>query len=244
MVSRVVPSPNYGVRLGFTAPNCLILHYTGMPSSEGALEWLCAPGSQVSSHYFIDDAGSVSQLVPESWRAWHAGLSAWKGERDINSVSIGIEIANPGHDGGCPPFADAQVEAAIALCKDICGRHAIPSQRVLAHSDIAPQRKRDPGEHFPWERLAGRGVGHWVAPARIEGGPLFASHGEGPSLRALQAMFALYGYDLELTGVNDARTKAVVAAFQRHFRPERVDGEIDSSTVETLRDLLAPLKSL
>ena len=187
--------------------------------------------------------GPILQLVPEDRRAWHAGVGAWKGERDINSASIGIEIANPGHDGGCPPFAEPQIEAVIALCRDICQRHAIRNERVLAHSDIAPQRKRDPGEYFPWGRLAGEGVGHWVAPAGIEGRPLFAPSEEGPSVRALQAMLALYGYDLELTGVNDARTKTVVAAFQRHFRPERVDGEIDSSTVATLRDLLAALKA-
>jgi N-acetylmuramoyl-L-alanine amidase len=214
-----------------------------MPSSDGALDWLCAPGSEVSSHYLIDESGKIIQLVPEARRAWHAGASGWKGERDLNSASIGIEVANAGHDGGCPPFAEAQIEAVIALCQDICRRHSIVKERVLAHSDVAPKRKRDPGEHFPWDRLANSGVGHWVSSAPIVDGPIFALGEGGRSMRALQAMLALYGYNLELTGVNDAQTRVVVAAFQRHFRPARVDGEIDSSTVETLRTLQAALKA-
>lgn len=212
-----------------------------MPSSDGALRWLCAPQSEVSSHYFVYERGEIIQLVPEARRAWHAGLGAWKGEHDLNSASIGIEIANAGHDGDCPPFAEAQIAAVIALSLDICERRSIVNERVLAHSDVAPRRKRDPGEHFPWDRLANSGVGHWVGSAPILGGPLFALGEGGSSIRALQAMLRLYGYDLELTGVNDAQTKAVVMAFQRHFRPSRVDGEIDSSTVETLRALLAAL---
>lgn len=168
-------------------------------------------------------------------------LSAWKGERDLNSASIGIEIANAGHEGGCPPFAEVQVEAVIALCQDLCRRHSIANERVLAHSDVAPTRKRDPGEHFPWDRLANRGIGHWVNSVPIVGGPLFALGEKGAALLMMQTSLSLYGYDVELTGVNDAQTAVVISAFQRHFRPLRVDGQIDASTVETLRALIAAL---
>ena len=241
LVTRFLPSPNHGERRAHTRPNCLILHYTGMPSAAAAIAWLRNPDSQVSSHYVVEEDGAIFQLVAEERRAWHAGVGVWKGEHDINSASIGIEIVNPGHDFGRPPFADAAIEATIALCRDICARHGIPPERVLAHSDIAPKRKRDPGEMFPWERLHRAGVGHWAAPAPIRDEALMAPGEEGPSVRALQAMLALYGYGVEMTGVNDAQTKTVVAAFQRHFRPERVDGAVDSSSVETLRRLLTTL---
>jgi len=236
-----LPSPNQGERRGFARPDCIVLHYTGMATAKGALDLLRDPKSEVSSHYFIDEDGTIFQLVPESRRAWHAGVGIWKGERDLNSASIGIEIVNPGHDGGCPPFPEPQIEATVALCRDICARRSIAPQRVLAHSDIAPKRKRDPGERFPWDRLHRAGIGHWTPPAPIRDEALMAPGEEGPSVRALQAMLALYGYGIEMTGVNDAQTKTVVAAFQRHFRSERVDGIVDSSTVETLRRLLTTL---
>ena len=240
-VTRVSPSPNFGERRSPFRPNILILHYTGMATGEAALRWLCDPASQVSCHYLIEVDGAIIQLVAEERRAWHAGAGVWKGERDINSASIGIEIVNAGHDGGCPPFPRAQIEATIALCRDICDRRGIRPERVLAHSDIAPKRKRDPGETFPWDRLQREGVGHWTPPASICDEVLMAPGEEGPSVRALQAMLALYGYGIEMTGVNDSQTKTVVAAFQRHFRPERVDGIVDSSTVATLRRLLMTL---
>jgi len=176
--------------------------------------------------------------VAEDKRAWHAGIGQWGGLRDLNSASIGIEIVNPGHDGGLPDFPQAQIDATIALLRDIAARRAIRPERVLAHSDLAPARKRDPGERFPWDALALAGVGHWVEPAPIVDGPLYGPGREGPPVRALQALLALYGYGIELTGVYDAPTRAVVAAFQRHFRPARVDGEADASTVATLRALI------
>jgi N-acetylmuramoyl-L-alanine amidase len=238
LASAFLPSPNHGERQGFARPNCIILHYTGMATARGALDLLRDPKSEVSSHYFLDEGGAILQLVPEARRAWHAGVGQWKGQRDLNSASIGIEIVNPGHDGGLPPFSEAQIAATIALLRDIASRHAIRPERILAHSDIAPQRKRDPGERFPWDVLARAGVGHWVSPAEISGPPLFRAKEEGPPIRALQAMLALYGYGLEMTGVYDAPTRIVVAAFQRHFRPERVDGEADASTIQTLRALI------
>ncbi len=242
LAERFVTSPNYGERRGARQPNALILHYTGMPTAEAALALLTDPASEVSCHYFVFEDGRIAQLVPEGARAWHAGQGHWKGESDLNSASIGIEIANPGHDGGLPPFPDRQIAATLALCRDLCSRWPIAPERVLAHSDIAPHRKRDPGEAFPWRRLHEGGVGHWVEPAPISGGPLFRHEEEGPPVRALQALLALYGYGLDLTGVCDRRTRAVVAAFQRHFRPERVDGEADASTVATLKALIEGLK--
>jgi N-acetylmuramoyl-L-alanine amidase len=241
LVASVKPSPNHGERRGSRRPDCLILHYTGMPSLEGAVALLRNPKAEVSAHYVVDEAGSVIQLVPEARRAWHAGVSQWKSERDLNSASIGIEIANPGHDGGSPPYPEAQIAAVIALAKDIASRWGLKAERVLAHSDIAPARKRDPGEGFPWDRLAAAGVGHWVSPAPIEGEGLFARAQEGPPIRGLQTLLSLYGYGLEVTGVYDKQTEIVVAAFQRHFRPDRVDGLADASTIKTLRALIAGL---
>ena len=178
------------------------------------------------------------QLVPESRRAWHAGVSQWDGT-DINSSSIGIEIANAGHPGGLPPFGDEQVDSVIALAKEIVTRWRIAPERVLAHSDVAPGRKLDPGERFPWERLHRAGLGHWVRPAPIRDGRFFARGDRGIPIEALQAMLAMYGYGLPITGTFDEDTEKVVAAFQRHFRPERVDGIADASTITTLRDLIA-----
>jgi N-acetylmuramoyl-L-alanine amidase len=243
LVARVAPSPNFGERRGPTRPDCVILHYTGMPTAAAALALLRDPASEVSSHYLVDENGEIAQLVAEDKRAWHAGVAVWGGAHDLNSSSIGIEIANPGHDGGSPPFPPRQIDATIALVRDISGRRAIRPERVLAHSDVAPARKRDPGEAFPWDALARAGVGHWVAPAPIAGVALYRSGEEGPPVRALQAMLALYGYGLALTGVYDAPTRAVVTAFQRHFRPARIDGEADASTLATLRALIDGLGS-
>ena len=242
--ARVIPSPNHGERRGDRRPDMLILHYTGMPNEAQALQWLCNPVSEVSAHYFVFENGHVAQLVPEARRAWHAGKSFWAGELDINSCSIGVEIANPGHDGGLPPFGEAQIGSVIRLCRDIVVRWSIPADRVLAHSDVAPGRKQDPGERFPWERLHQAGLGHWVRPAPIRDGRFFARGEQGQPIEALQAMLALFGYDVPITGTFDADTEAVVAAFQRHFRPERVDGIADASTITTLRDLIAARPSV
>ena len=234
------PSPNHGERT--TGPiDILLLHYTGMPDDEQSLAWLCHPKSQVSSHYFVHANGRVLQLVPEDRRAWHAGAASWGGESDINSRSIGIEIANPGHPGGLPDFPDAQIEALIALCRDIVARNSIPARSVLGHSDVAPGRKIDPGERFPWGRLAAAGIGHFVSPAPLTDGPLLRRGDNGPKVESLQTLLALYGYDVAVTGGFDQRTVDVVAAFQRHFRPERVDGEADISTITTLQRLIAAL---
>jgi N-acetylmuramoyl-L-alanine amidase len=244
IAAKVFPSPNHGERRDGRRPTMLILHYTGMPDEGEALQWLCNPISQVSAHYFVFADGRVLQLVPEARRAWHAGLSSWEGDTDINSSSIGIEIANAGHPGGLPPFPDPQVEAVIALARDVAARWRIAPQRILAHSDVAPGRKLDPGEAFPWERLHGAGVGHWVPAAPIRDGRFFTRGDRGMPVEALQAMFALYGYGVKITGTFDEDTEKAVAAFQRHFRPERVDGVADASTITTLRDLIAARPSV
>ncbi|RBP15622.1 N-acetylmuramoyl-L-alanine amidase [Roseiarcus fermentans] len=241
LASAFLASPNFGDRRGAGRPNAIVLHYTGMPTAEAALALLVDPASQVSAHYLVHEDGRIVQLVAERDRAWHAGKGLWKGDSDLNSASVGIEIVNPGHDGGAPPFSDAQIDATIALCRDIGSRWTIPAERVLAHSDIAPTRKRDPGEVFPWRRLFAAGVGHWVEPAPVAGGPLFRPGEEGPPVRALQALLALYGYGVELSGVCDRHTRAVVTAFQRHFRPALVDGDADASTVATLKALIEGL---
>ena len=237
----VMASPNFGERRDGRAPDILVLHYTGMPTAEGALDWLRRAESEVSSHYFVFEDGRVVQLVPETLRAWHAGRSFWKGETDINSSSIGIEIANPGHPGGLPDFPPTQIAAVIELCRDIVARNKIPPERVLAHSDVAPVRKIDPGENFPWATLAASGVGHWVDPSPIGGGRFFQQGDSGPPVEALQAMLALFGYDVPVSGEYCGKTRGVVEAFQRHYRQERVDGIADASTIDTLHRLLKAL---
>jgi N-acetylmuramoyl-L-alanine amidase len=239
VATKVFPSPNHGERKDGRSPTLLVLHYTGMPDSGEALLWLANPISQVSAHYFVFEDGRVLQMVPESRRAWHAGVSAWDGEGDINSSSIGIEIANPGHPGGLPSFPEEQIQSVTALAKDIVTRWRISPDHVLAHSDVAPGRKLDPGEAFPWRQLHDAGVGHWVSPTPIRDGRFFARGDRGMPVEALQAMLAMYGYQTRITGLFDEDTEKVVAAFQRHFRPERVDGVADASTITTLKDLIA-----
>jgi N-acetylmuramoyl-L-alanine amidase len=210
-----------------------------MVSAEDALERLCSPTSKVSSHYVVWEDGGIVQCVPEARRAWHAGVSGWSGKTQLNSCSIGIEIVNPGHDFGYPDFPDAQIKAVIALCQDIIARRRIPADRVLAHSDIAPSRKQDPGEKFPWRRLYEAGVGHWVAPTPLTEGRVFAFGSRSAAVHDLQLALARYGYALPATGRFDSLTRDVVIAFQRHFRPARVDGIADASTLHTLEALLA-----
>jgi N-acetylmuramoyl-L-alanine amidase len=239
--AEVRVSPNVGPRRDGMRPDIIMLHYTGMETAASAEAWLCDPVSEVSSHYLVREDGSIVQMVRESDRAWHAGKGSWRGRTDINSCSIGIEIANPGHAYGYPDFTDVQIEAVITLCRDIAGRHSIRPERVLAHSDTAPGRKVDPGEKFPWTQLHAAGVGHFVEPSPVRGGRFLCAGERGEPVEALQSMLALYGYGVEINGSFDATTEAVVAAFQRHFRPERVDGVADRSTIETLHRLLAAL---
>lgn len=240
-VSDVIPSPNYGDRSRGRVPDMIVLHYTGMPDVEGALARLCTSGTDVSAHYVVLEDGRIVQCVQEVKRAWHAGTSFWAGEEDINSCSIGIEIVNRGHDWGYPDFPLRQVAAVIALCRGIMLRRDIPSHRVLAHSDVAPARKKDPGEKFPWHSMANSGVGHWVQPAPIVRGDALMLGSISDDVLHMQQALAKYGYGVPLTGKYDGATMEVVTAFQRHFRPARVDGVADRSTLATLEALLASL---
>ena len=241
IASDVIPSPNFGDRNNGRLADMILLHYTGMPDVQGAIAQLCTPGTDVSAHYIVLEDGRIVQCVPEAKRAWHAGVSFWAGEEDINSCSIGIEIINRGHDWGYPDFPLRQIAAVIALCRGIMLRRKIPSHRVLAHSDVAPARKRDPGEKFPWHSLANSGVGHWVQPAPIVRGETLKLGSISDDVAGLQAALAKYGYNIPTNGKFDGPTMEVVTAFQRHFRPARVDGIADHSTISTLHALLTSL---
>ncbi len=221
LVNRVVSSPNCDDR---TAPiTMVVLHYTGMKSADEALARLCDPEAKVSAHYLIDEEGSVTSLVPEEKRAWHAGKSYWRGITDVNSASIGIELANPGHEWGYRPFPEPQMDALLPLLGDIMDRHDIPRANVVGHSDVAPARKQDPGEYFDWHRLAQIGLALEAPPAKMN---LFYDNPGGFYL-ALER----FGYD-----ISDGH--AAVRAFQRRFRPMVIDGEIDGEIGGILFELL------
>lgn len=239
--AEVRVSPNFGPRREGAGPEFIILHYTGMETGEAAESWLCDPVSEVSSHYLVHEDGAITQMVRESDRAWHAGKGSWRGETDVNSSSIGIEIVNPGHVLGYHDFTDAQIGAVISLCRGIVDRHRVMPENVLAHSDVAPGRKVDPGEKFPWKVLARAGIGHHVDASPIGGGRFLSAGDRGEPVEALQSMLALYGYGVEISGIFDQQTKTVVEAFQRHFRTEQIDGIADRSTIETLHQLLSAL---
>jgi N-acetylmuramoyl-L-alanine amidase len=231
---RERPSPNHGSR--GEAPNMrpinmIVLHYTGMTSAAAALDRLCDPAAQVSAHYLVEEDGAIWRLVPELRRAFHAGASCWQGEDDLNSVSLGIEIVNPGHEWGYRPFPEAQMAAVEQLCRDLAARYRIPPDRVVGHSDIAPARKSDPGELFDWPRLARAGIGLWPPPAA--GLPQCRGRGVGVVHRAAAlADLARIGYC-----VASATEQAALAAFQRRFRPERWDGLLDAETCLRAREV-------
>jgi len=245
LVSRVVPSPNHGPRRRSKLqprapdqPDLIVLHYTGMKSADRALARLTVGDSEVSAHYLVYEDGTIVQMVPEKRRAWHAGVSSWRGETDINSRSIGIEIANPGHEFGYPAFPRRQIDAVIALCRDIMRRQRIRPEGVVAHSDVAPARKQDPGEKFPWSRLAKSGIGVWTRPAPVRKGRSLEPGQHGAAITELQQALSAFGFGLAATGTYDPATTDVVTAFQRRYRPARVDGIADASTLATLRRLL------
>ena len=237
------PSPNFNDRK--TKVDMLVLHYTGMESGEAALERMCDAAAEVSAHYMVWEDGKVSQLVDEDKRAWHAGVGSWQGDTDLNSCSVGIEIVNGGHnvplaDGSLPPYPDAQIEAVIELSKAIIGRHKIPQARIVGHSDIAPARKEDPGEHFPWLKLAEAGIGLWPKPPpNGKGVTLLLEKGLGPDdegqhVRYLQMMLRSIGYGLDVNERYDAATKASVRAFQRHWFPTQLTDHADLSTLRLI----------
>jgi N-acetylmuramoyl-L-alanine amidase len=240
VVAELRPSPNHNERRGGAHPDMIVLHYTGMRDTQAAISLLCTPASEVSAHYVVLEDGHIIQLVAEERRAWHAGAASWAGETDINSCSIGIEIANPGHEHGYPDFPKRQIAAVTALCRSIFTRHKIAPDRVLGHSDVAPARKQDPGEKFPWRVLADSGIGMWSKPAPIsQTGSIYVLGETDPIIEDAQRLLVRYGYGgVPVTGYLDGTTRDAIAAFQRHFRPARVDGVIDVSTRTTLKALV------
>lgn len=232
------PSPNFDARARDV--DMLILHYTGMKTGEEAMQRLCDPEAKVSAHYTVEEDGRVFAHVAEDKRAWHAGISCWKGEGDVNSRSIGIEIVNPGHEFGYRAFPAPQIHSVIELCKGVLTRHAIPVAHVLGHSDVAPARKEDPGELFPWARLAEEGIGLWVH-ASESGTGMMGEHSSAEEVRALQEQLARFGYCLKVDGIYGAETRTVVTAFQRHFNPGDIgtpdEGYADGQTLEILKTL-------
>ena len=228
METIAAPSPNFDARPAATPIDILVLHYTGMESGAAAVSRLCDPAARVSAHYTVDEDGTIYAHVSEDRRAWHAGISYWAGARDINARSIGIEIVNPGHEFGYRSFPVQQIAAVIHLTKDIVARHGIANARVLGHSDVAPARKVDPGELFPWGTLALSGVGLWPQTRKAT---LTVSFEDG--LRA-------FGYGLAPD--MDVPAETVISAFQRHFRPSKIDGVADKECNAILAALLADIK--
>lgn len=221
LVHREVPSPNWDERA--LPVSMVVLHYTGMRTGGEALERLVDPAAKVSAHYFIEEDGTVTRLVPEEKRAWHAGKSYWRGITDVNSASVGIELVNPGHEWGYRPFPEAQMDALVPLLADIVKRHDIPRANVVGHSDVAPARKDDPGELFDWERLAACKLVLPVPRPRIN----LVYDEPGAFFLALER----FGYD-----ISDGR--AAIRAFQRRWRPRIIDGELDGEVGALLFDLL------
>jgi N-acetylmuramoyl-L-alanine amidase len=212
------PSPNHDARPPGARPALVILHYTGMASAEAAVARLSDPAAKVSAHYVVDEDGTVLALVPENLRAWHAGVAGWRDIDDVNGQSIGIELVNPGHDWGYRPFPPAQIDALIELASGIVARHGLPPSAVIGHSDVAPARKIDPGELFPWAALARHGLGIWPTdPEPVEVDP-----------PAAMADLARIGYRFDLP---DTQPAQIIAAFQRHWRQVRVDGRLDAETM-------------
>jgi N-acetylmuramoyl-L-alanine amidase len=219
----------------------LILHYTGMVSGDAALARLCDSAARVSAHYVVDEDATIYRLVAEDRRAWHAGVACWRGCRDINGRSIGVEVVNPGHEFGYRRFADVQMTAVVALCRDIVGRLPIPPRHVLGHADVAWARRRDPGEMFDWTALAGAGVGLWPgAPVATGEMGLVLRRGDGGgAVDQIRQALAAFGYDVAPSGAFDEALELVVIAFQRHFRPRRVDGVVDPETAQRIFQVLA-----
>lgn len=232
MKIKPVASPNFDDRK--LPISILVLHYTGMENGKVARERLCDPEAKVSAHYLVEEDGEIFQLVDEGNRAWHAGVSSWNGIADINSASIGIEIVNGGHDFGLPSFPDVQIGAVLWLSRQIVERHNISARNVVGHSDIAPGRKIDPGEKFPWHLLATENIGFWPRNITADQRLLFESGDRDRGIAAAQMGLAEWGYGAEVTGVMDEKTIAIIEAFQRRFRSAKVDGKIDVQTLDII----------
>ena len=234
---RVLSSPNQDRRPAGTQVDVLMLHYTGMKTAKGAIDRLCDPAAEVSSHYVVDEDGTVFVLVPEDRRAWHAGISYWRGQTALNGRSIGIEIVNPGHEWGYRDFPALQMAAVCDLCLSILSRHPIPARNVVAHSDVAPDRKEDPGEKFRWDDLARNGVGLW--PVDVPDRGISGIVRDPAGLRPVRQALARIGYRVVPEGALDPALSSVLRAFQRHWRPETVNGQADEGTYARLSAMAA-----
>lgn len=215
----------------------LVLHYTGMETGQAALDRLVDPASKVSAHYVVEEDGNVVQLVDEGRRAWHAGVSFWNGVTDINSASIGIEIVNGGHDFDLPEFPRPQLTSVIRLSRKIVNAYNIHELNIVGHSDIAPARKKDPGEKFPWKEVAKRGVGYWPSGVKPDQRVLFENGAADRAITILQRGLAFIGYDVEVNGQINAKTENVLSAFQRRYRPDLINGCVDIQMVELITNL-------
>ncbi len=229
---RELLSPNRDERPSGTPIDTLILHYTGMPTAKAAIDRLRDPEAGVSSHYVVDEDGGTVRLVPEACRAYHAGVSHWRGFTELNARSIGIEIVNPGHEWGYRDFPVLQLAAVCDLCLSILARHPIPARNVVGHSDVAPDRKQDPGERFDWEQLALNGVGLW--PSGVPDLGTTNPVRDATSLRDVRRALSDIGYRVVPEGALDPQLASVLRAFQRHWRPEAVTGQADSGTLARL----------
>lgn len=234
-VNSVSPAFNFNKRK--KQIDILLYHYTAMKNANKALQWLCCKQSKVSCHYFIFKDGRIIQLVPEKLRAYHAGLSYWRGKGDINSSSIGIEIDNDGTEH----FTKKQMRSLVKLSKDIIKRHKILPQNILAHSDVAPLRKQDPGKFFNWQWLAKQNIGHFVKAVSMKNEKKYKRGQKNNAIKKCQMLLSLYGYECKANGYFSKQTQAVVKAFQRHHRQAKIDGVLDFSTRQTLENLCAAL---
>lgn len=241
MTLRIVdrPSPNFDARSGGRPASMVVLHYTGMPTAAAALERLCDPVAKVSAHYVVDEDGTVYRLVAEEDRAWHAGIAFWRGVRDVNARSIGIELVNPGHEFGYREFPAPQIDALLELLGGIAARHEILPGNYVGHADVAPLRKEDPGELFPWHRLAAAGFGRWWASDFTVSphAPVLQPGAQGGAVLELQVALDRIGYGIEGSGLYDPLTEAAVRAFQRHWRQSRVDGVSDAETTSLIHHI-------
>ena len=231
-----VPSPNHDARPDNMPVDMLILHYTGMKTAKDAIDRLRDPAAKVSSHYVVDEDGSVLRLVAEDRQAWHAGVSHWRGHAALNGRSIGIEIVNPGHEFGYRDFPVLQLAALCDLCLTILVRHPIPARNIVAHSDVAPERKQDPGERFDWQSLADNGVGLW--PSGVPDSGTTGAIRDPVSLRPVRAALAEIGYHVVPEGGLDPALSTVLRAFQRHWRPQAITGQADDGTLLRLQGVL------
>ena len=224
-------SPNFNERPTPKKVDLIVIHYTGMVTAQAALTRLCEPAAQVSSHYLIEKNGYLHELVDEKKRAWHAGISFWKGETDINGISLGIELDNGGHDFGLPAYPEDQIKTLLLLLDKLVTQYSLHKERIIGHSDVAPTRKRDPGEHFPWLVLHKKGFGLWPESCAVNPEP--------QSIYEIQKKLGEIGYNCPFTGILDLQTTATIKAFQQHFTPQEITG----TPTPNLRHTLSCFKS-